>query len=902
MADAGDWTDLSDDLGTLLALDLQAQAEWLGEMSGHNPQRAARLRSILDARDAMESAGFLSEPLAREPGTAPALIGTLIGAWTIEAQIGYGGMGTVWRGRRNDGRFEGYAAIKFLNFAELGGDAEQRFQREGILLGSLSHPNIARLLDAGVHGDVRQPYLVMEYVDGLPIDEWCDSRALGLPARVAVFAKVLDAVAHAHSYLIIHRDLKPKNILVTAAGEVKLLDFGIAKLADDRQQFAPTRSSVTPMTPQYAAPEQWLGDTITTRTDVYSLGLVLYELLSGRHALSIEDHQGVARRMPASARELPLMSSAASLDRTTATQLRGDLDTIVAKAVQTDPQRRYPSVGAFAEDLSRFLRHEPVVARADTVRYRVSKFVRRNRGGVVAASLTALSLILAVVMTTSQMLEARRQRDLATLESRRAETSSDFLQLVLSENRLGERAMTSSELLARAEIMLEQQYADDPAFVARMYLTLAGERDGRREYDRAAELISASIAQARRSGDVELEAQAECQYSFLESGRRALEVAQAHFDRAQDLLGQIGLPGWQADVQCLSAAANIAGAREDGAARSSADALELLQTAKARIEAAGATHRRTYTSVLSHLAVVFRARGDIPRAIELVRLGGSVHERNGRGQTRSRLIAMNNEAVLLSAIGEYLAGFAAHLRLQDRLSRLEPAVRFSGNFAINYVRSAARMDDTARRKAAVLLPDILTAAEARGDNLVAIDARIQMLRSSQIEGGSAADVDRQIAALNTMLDKPGQQLAADYRIDFATELVRKDLRQNDIDSARKHIAPLLANLNNGVYDQGYRDALLLAARVSLHAQDYSRAIQEAEKALPMAEKVARGPDSSGLVGELLAIAGESRLRLGHRDEARAVLQRALLCLRNGYGADNERIAALRVLLAEWGAT
>jgi len=227
---------------------------------------------------------FLERPaLLREASMA----GQTVGSYTVERELGQGGMGSVWLARRTDGRFEGFVAIKFLNAGLTARGGPERFAREGSILARLAHPNIARLLDAGVAGGGSQPYLVLEYIDGLPIDRYCEARALDLAARVRLFLDVLAAVAHAHNRLILHRDLKPSNILVTAAGEVKLLDFGIAKLLDDATVPAAatelTQMAGRAFTLQYAAPEQLQGGDVATATDVYALGVLLYVLLGGVH-------------------------------------------------------------------------------------------------------------------------------------------------------------------------------------------------------------------------------------------------------------------------------------------------------------------------------------------------------------------------------------------------------------------------------------------------------------------------------------------------------------------------------------------------------------------------------------------------------------------------------------------
>src|SRR5215831_3641580 len=272
------------------------------------------------------------------------LAGQTLGAYTLESQIGHGGMGSVWLASRNDGRFERRVAIKLLNATFVGRAAEERLRREGSILARLTHPHIARLLDAGV-SPAGQSFLVLERIDGQPIDRHCDAKKLGIRDRLRLFVEVLSAVAHAHANLIVHRDIKPSNVLVQADGQVKLLDFGIAKLLE---QDAETVGG-SALTPEYAAPEQVTGGPITTATDVYALGILLHVLLVGRHPFE------AARRSPADLLkaivddEPPCLSDAApeGLRRV----LKGDLDTIVAKALKKNPGERYQSVTAFSSDV-----------------------------------------------------------------------------------------------------------------------------------------------------------------------------------------------------------------------------------------------------------------------------------------------------------------------------------------------------------------------------------------------------------------------------------------------------------------------------------------------------------------------------------------------------------------------
>jgi tetratricopeptide (TPR) repeat protein len=351
------------------------------------------------------------------PPREATLAGQTIGSYTLVAPIGHGGMGTVWLAERSDGRFEGRAAVKFLNAALMGRPGVERFRREGSILARLAHPHIARLIDAGV-SPFGQPYLVLEHVEGEPIDGYCNTHGLGTEARIRLFLDALDAVAHAHSNLIVHRDMKPSNVLVTPEGSVKLLDFGIAKLLEEAGEAAGatalTREGGVALTPEFAAPEQMTGGAITTATDVYSSGVLLFVLLGGeRRAGSIPD----------------TMRALVDAEFPSLPAVRGDLATIVAKALKRDPAERYASAAAFAEDLLHYLDHEPIAARPDTLAYRALKFLRRRWRAVTAVAAVAM-LIIGMSGFYAARLTAERNR--ARFEADKAGKVSDLLTSMLT--------------------------------------------------------------------------------------------------------------------------------------------------------------------------------------------------------------------------------------------------------------------------------------------------------------------------------------------------------------------------------------------------------------------------------------------------------------------------------------
>ncbi len=349
-----------------------------------------------------------AERLATEKNPDARLLGRRLGAYRIDSIIGSGGMGAVYLAVRDDEQYLQQVAIKLVHVASVGHAALLRFRQERQILARLEHPNIARLLDGGTT-DEDIPYLVMEYVDGKPITGYCEDARLKLRDRLALFLKVCDAVDFAHRNLVVHRDLKPQNIFINQSGEPKLLDFGIAKLMDpaaDTEQA--TRSGMIAMTPDYASPEQVRGDAISTATDVYSLGAVLYTLLTGAKAHRLKDYT------PASIAEAVCDTMVARPSESVANprirrELQGDLDNIILHAMRKEPERRYRSAAEFAADIKRYLEGRPVQARADTFTYRSGKFLRRNRLGVMAATLLLVAISVGAAATLWQARRAERR-------------------------------------------------------------------------------------------------------------------------------------------------------------------------------------------------------------------------------------------------------------------------------------------------------------------------------------------------------------------------------------------------------------------------------------------------------------------------------------------------------------
>lgn len=477
-----------------------------------------RAEALADARlevPAFEWAGALANRGAFEAPAPEHVRGERIGPWRLIEEIGRGGMGTVWRAERADGAYEQLAALKLIRRG-LDSDAIlARFVGERSILARLQHPHIARLVDGGITGDGR-PYFAMELVEGEPITDWCDRRCLPLRDRVRLLLSAINAVQYAHQQLVVHRDLKPSNLLVTEEGEVKLLDFGIAKVLDASAGRADaatmTQFGFRMLTPEYAAPEQLRGEGVTTATDVYALGVLLYELLTGQRPTAARGQRGTGTDAPTGAatrsptRPSAQVSDAAARTRASTMQrlrrhLRGDLDTIVLRALHDEPERRYRTAEALRRDLLRHLAGRPVHARPDSRWYRLRKFVARHRSGVIAAALVAASLAAGLVGTAWQARQAELRALEAGRQAQRAEEVKAFLITVFESG--GPREWrgtepTARELLDAGAKRVDEELAGNPELRAEMQ-AIIGELyldQGRR--DSAEPLLRAALDARRR--------------------------------------------------------------------------------------------------------------------------------------------------------------------------------------------------------------------------------------------------------------------------------------------------------------------------------------------------------------------------------------------------------------------
>jgi hypothetical protein len=841
--DPAHWRRLSAALDELLDLEVESRSARLAALHDEAPAFADELAGLLELQQRLDREQFLAGSAL--PVEEPTLAGQTLGAYTIERPLGAGGMGSVWLARRSDGRYQGLVAFKLLNLALLGRGGAERFAREGSALARLAHPNIARLLDAGVTG-AGQPYLVLEHVDGEPIDRWCEAHALDVNARVRLTLEVLAAVAHAHGKLVLHRDLKPGNILVTPDGRVKLLDFGIAKLIDDEGQSAPateiTQLAGRAFTPDFAAPEQIEGGDVTTATDVYALGVLLYLLLAGRHPTA-KATDTPAQRLRSVVDTEPARLSAAATSATAL--LRGDLDNICAKALKKLPAERYASAAAFADDLRRYLADEPVSARADTWRYRSAKFVRRHRVGVAAAALTAVSLVAGIVGTTWQAVEARRERDRAIFEGGRALAKGNLFNMLLNELGEVDRPLTQRDVLDRGVQLVQRQFGDDPRLAFDLLLPIAGQYLSLGDAHKELEVMQLAAKFARASGDPALVADAACNTVDTEFRLGRPEAAREQLRLALEARERVPAPDWGLVSACLRAEADVA--QHDGDLER---AVDRIRSALAVLEREGRTEGNSYPSLQSYLTTLHLQRGDwaaahaltLERRQRLEALGqtGSM-DYIGQGRELASLHLVWGEARSAAALIEPLAGRWARGAPPPWFDTTRAQVLLRMGSAEQALALASRSRQRAR--------DEGNQAALRAASLTLALALLALERLDEAE--------TLIAELEA-----DPALARHSRITPATLRAQLLLARGSPSRAADVIAAEIARQAGRERMPAYPAALRVAAQAQLAAGHAVPAAAAASAAFEAARRIARTPEASADVGEALLLLARAQRAAG----------------------------------------
>lgn len=603
--------------------------------------------------------------------------GTRIGPWRLLSRIGRGGMGVVYEAERADGQFSMKAALKVVPIGLVTAEAKRRFQRERDILARLDHPNIARLLDGGITTE-GTPYLVMELVQGLPLDAYCDTEALGLGARLALFRQVCEGVAFAHRNLVVHRDLKPSNVLVDPDGRPRLLDFGIARLTAGEDQHAVTAAlGGHPVTPAYCAPEVMTTGQLTTAADVYSLGVILFRLLTGRLPLALEKAtpQAWARMV---AESCPPLASRVITDRKLARRVRGDLDSIVAMALRKEPERRYPSADALAADLDRHERRLPVRARRDSFRYHAARFVSRYR-----APAAVLCVVLGLVVGGALALAhyatvAGEEAERAAREGQRAQAVAGFLTEVFSAADPYEQAAgepTAGELLDRGLARIDHSELDPESrarvlvLMARIYRRLSRYEDAGALLDKARALSVES-----RGSNTGLESDVLLEQAAVEYESGALDMAAGHARESLEVLRE--LP--EADDQRMVAALHQLGVilQEQG---DYDQALSTLRSALGLLEKAPEPDSLRVAMVLDKIGFTLEKMTRYPEARDHYQRAIEAANRQPSGAGLHLAEYRNDLGRVLWYLGDHAAAAEQHQKvLAIRHERFGPDHRATG--------------------------------------------------------------------------------------------------------------------------------------------------------------------------------------------------------------------------------
>ena len=868
------WSDVEPYLDQALDLSVSERQQFLESLAADQPGIAAALRELLIERDQLEAKGFLECPV--EVPVETALIGEQIGPYTIEALIGRGGMGEVWRAFRSDGRFEGKCAIKFLDRYAASPSALDRFRREGRLLARLSHPHIARLIDAGVSGSGR-PYLVLEYVDGERIDRYCDSHSLGIEARVQLLLGVLAALAHAHTNLVVHRDIKPSNVLVTADGVVKLLDFGIAKLlnpeADTAGLSMPTRLEDSALTPEFAAPEQLLGEPASTATDVFQLGVLMYVLFTGRLPLDIGSASRAQRIRAVLDREPPWMSAVAAPAARRA--LRGDLDAIASKALRKLPQERYATAAALADDLRRYLGHEPVAARANLLGYRVAKFVRRYRAAVVATSVALLALIAATTFALLQMREAQFQRDQSRAQAARAELQAEFVTLMMST--VGDKPTTAEQLLDAGVQLLDKHYTADPRFRATALLNLSARYADLGLTEKQYALIRSADAIAVSLHDPLLTARSQCGLAQAEIDLGHMDQAVAAVSAGRAALAQTTHPDPLYVEDCTEAEADLAAAQGDPAA-----ATRIAEQALAVLEQAKETRDLRYQGLLGRIADYYKQAGDTHKGFEYVQRALTASEQTGLSDTDAYLTDLHNVASSYMNFGEFREACSREKQVVTRLQATGRTVITA--MAVLYGSCFLRQGHA--EEALSWYDRGLSAALADNDLSLQMHARANRAKAL-IALKRFAEADAELArveALGNQNIPSGTTPLARARLTRA-ELLLAQGRPDEARRALERILPTLRDPNGGAAILLSR-ALLDSARIARAQNRLADAASAAEEALQEDIRRARDPAISADVGEAALELAKARAALNDPGGMLQAAHQAVISLTAAFDTDN----------------
>jgi len=866
---ARDWLALSRLLDRALTLAPGARDAWIEALTGEDSVLKPVLRDLLSqSAQTGRFRGTLPNITAAEVwARAEVAPGDCIGPYRLERPLGAGGMASVWLAERSDGILKRKVALKLPHLAAAAAGLAERMASERNILATLEHPSIARLYDAGISQDGR-PYIALEYVAGEPIDVYCAQRKLSIAERLRLVLQVGRAVAYAHAHLIVHRDLKPTNIQVDADGQIHLLDFGIAKLlapaeldAVNDAEMSLTRQVGEALTPDYASPEQITGGTVSTASDVYSLGIVLYELLAGQRPYKLRGGTVLSLAQALQSVQVPRASEIA-VDPHVKKALRGDLDTILLKCLKQDPTERYATVTKLVDDIEHFLRGEPVSARPDSPWYRARKFAGRHTLGVAAVSGIVLALAAGLGVVSWQARRIAVERDIARSAATREEAVRYYLTGMFraSVAEHGSEPLTAKSMLDRSAERVLREYRGDPYLAGKVVETLADLYGALEDVEAQEPLLRGFLAQAGQEADPEAVAVARQQLANVELQRGNVPQAAELLAAAEAFWRQA--PGRYAEQRLQGT--NIRGRLQ----RAQGDLAGSLATYRSaipeRIALSGLNNRET-ANLYNSVAITLTALNRIEEALTAYHQSLDIQNALGRSNEIDALIMLGNTGALALRFGK-LADAEELLRTAFERSRSvagdSAAVAASmGNYGLTLVEHARYSEAVPLLTAATAMAEHY----AGGASPVAVQDRVflaEALWGSGQHAAARAALEQNLALANERHDT-GSVQALRNRL-YQTRFELDERRPAAAETELAEIIPLYRKLGPAG-EIGLAQALIALGDALLAESRPAQAVAPLSEALRLREKLLWNQSwelaaAQERLGEALAALGEVRAR------------------------------------------
>jgi serine/threonine-protein kinase len=870
---AASWSQISRLLDHALDLEPAAREPWLESLDVESPQVRETLRELLREQDRAQQLLRTLPELSEQQSACNVSAGEKVGPYRLLRELGAGGMASVWLAERADGSLKRQVALKLPSALSSHPGLTARLARERDILAGLEHPNIARLYDAGVDSTGR-PYLALEYVDGVNLDVYLRERALSLRQRLELFLQITRAVAFAHARLVVHRDLKPSNILLTHAGEVRLLDFGIARLLQPEQLKAahPTQVNVRAFTPGYAAPEQFLGEPITVATDVYSLGVLLYEMLTGVSPYVPKSEAAWALEQAVLTGEPRLPSSVVPGESSRA--LRGDLDAIVTKALKQLPSDRYATVDTFAADIERYLSGRPVTARRTSRWYVLRKFAQRNSVALGVSVVVTAAIVSGLGVALWQWQEANAQRVAAMSRLVQAEAALDFTTAVLTEGVRRDEPVSLDTLFSRSEAIVERMGRHDQmirsigtGFVADWYRSYGS-------HEQAEKLLTKTIdaLPAERSSE---KSRLICSraLAWYRMGRTDSAVASlaAEIERTRD--------DPVAAAYCLANRAALARLLSDGKS-----ALAFALEAQRHYDLAGGQSAAARALLLNEIGYAHSLNGRPDLAQQFYRQAMDLFEARGQQETDDAAALRSNWGVALLSTGnprQALRLFEQSRMFEERRSPTHEAPAFVIAGQATALQMLARHDEA--MAAYELMRGIAARTHSSEHQVFALSGQASVAQARGRLDEAQIFLDQAAAIMSA------QKVHADTKGAMRHSVIQARVwaAQGRSDDAYASLSKVIANYSRlGCCASARAQALVGRAEINLSNGRLDAAVADASQALQFAQQAQGRTSHSNITGSAWLSLGQIRQAQGRAELAGKAYALAAQHLSNTLGQEH----------------